>query len=126
MLPLKLAANVGDIPGVRPDNILFAAAKLSKLLLPRPKLDIFVDPKPKAMLVNISKPEGYADDNEGVDDFDDDLDEVGKTGMFSGGVSNLCGEPDIPEETFRGGMPAGRLTICCNVLTDGKLGIGVV
>lgn len=53
----------------------------------------------------------------------DGFEEFGSTGMFNGGVSNLCGDTDpIADDTFIGGIPTGLLTICCNVLTEGKLG----
>lgn len=113
-----------DIPGLKPVSTLLAAAKLSSPAVPIGS-DIFADPKPSAILVNISKPVGYAGGRGGILDLDD-FDEVGRTGMFKGGVSNLCGDPEpIADETLIGGTPAGLLTICCSVLTEGKLGMVV-
>lgn len=87
LLPVKLAAKLDDIDGVRPVNMLLAAAKLSRLGPPRDK-GIFVVPKPKAILVNISNPVGYPVGKEGARDFDDFV-EDGNTGIFNCGVSNL-------------------------------------
>lgn len=88
MLPDKLAARLEDMPGVRPVSMLLAAAKLSRLDAPIGR-GMFGEPNPKAMLVNISNPVGYGDGSVGVADFEDDLEDVGSTGMFSWGVSNL-------------------------------------
>lgn len=88
-LPLvKLAVKLGGNPGARLFSMLLAAARLSKLLAPN-GIDMFAVPSPRAMLVSISSPVGYDGGKVGVVDFDEDLEEVGKTGMFSCGVSNL-------------------------------------
>lgn len=52
--PAKLDA---PKPGVKPASILFAAAKLSRPVAPS-ESGILEEPKPKAMLVNISNPVG--------------------------------------------------------------------
>lgn len=116
----KVDAKFGDIPGLKPVSILFAAARLSKLVEPNGSC-ILGELRPNAILVSISKPVGYDGGRDGVVDFDgfavDD-----NTGIFSGGVSNLCGETGpIADDTLIGGTPGGLLTICCKVLTDGKL-----
>lgn len=82
MLPDKLAARLEDMPGVSPVSMLFAAAKLSKLEAPIGS-GILGEPNPRAMLVSISNPVGYDVGRVGVTDFDDDLEDVGSTGMFN-------------------------------------------